>query len=69
MFYGTSPDAAKLASVKAPVMGFGGNDARVSATIDPAVAEMKKLGSPTRRTSTTAGHGFLRQRTARTAPT
>ena len=63
VFYGSSPDAAKLATIKAPVMGFyGGNDARVNATIDPAVAEMKKLGKPyTPHIYDGAGHGFLRQ--------
>ena len=65
MFYGTSPAAEKLAAIKAPVMGFyGGNDARVNATIDPAVAEMKKLGKPyTPHIYEGAGHGFLRQQT------
>ena len=63
VFYGSSPDAAKLAAIKAPVMGFyGGNDARVNATIDPAVTEMKKLGKPyTPHIYDGAGHGFLRQ--------
>jgi len=63
VFYGTSPDTAKLATIKAPVMGFyGGNDARVNATIEPAVAEMKKLGKPyTPHIYEGAGHGFLRQ--------
>src|SRR6185312_10532561 len=63
VFYGTSPAAEKLAAIKAPVMGFyGGNDARVNATIDPAVAEMKKLGKPyTPHIYEGAGHGFLRQ--------
>jgi carboxymethylenebutenolidase len=63
VFYGSSPDAAKLASITAPVMGFyGGNDARVNATIEPAVAEMKKLGKPyTPHIYEGAGHGFLRQ--------
>ena len=63
VFYGSSPDAAKLATIKAPVMGFyGGNDARVNATIEPAVAEMKKLGKPyTPHIYEGAGHGFLRQ--------
>ena len=67
VFYGTSPDAAKLATVKAPVMGFyGGNDARVNATIDPAVAEMKKLGKPyTPHIYDGAGHGFLRAQSQR----
>ena len=65
VFYGTSPDAAKLATVKAPVMGFyGGNDARVNATIQPAVDEMKKLGKPYEpHVYEGAGHGFLRQQT------
>jgi carboxymethylenebutenolidase len=63
VFYGSSPDPAKLATIKAPVMGFyGGNDARVNATIEPAVAEMKKLGKPyTPHIYDGAGHGFLRQ--------
>jgi carboxymethylenebutenolidase len=63
VFYGSSPDAAKLATIKAPVMGFyGGNDARVNATIPPADAEMKKLGKPfTPHIYDGAGHGFLRQ--------
>jgi len=63
VFYGSSPDAARLATVKAPVMGFyGGNDARVNATIPPAEAEMKKLGKPyTPHIYEGAGHGFLRQ--------
>ena len=63
VFYGSSPDVAKLASIKAPVMGFyGGNDARVNATIPPAEAEMKKLGKPfTAHVYEGAGHGFLRQ--------
>src|SRR4051812_27102766 len=41
VFYGTSPEAADLARVKAPVLGhYGGDDARVDATIPPAEAEM-----------------------------
>jgi carboxymethylenebutenolidase len=63
VFYGSSPEAPKLATIKAPVMGFyGGNDARVNATIPPAEAEMKKLGKPfTAHVYDLAGHGFLRQ--------
>ena len=63
VYYGTSPDAAKLASIKAPVLGlYGGNDARVNATIEPASAEMKKLGKPFEpHIYDGAGHGFLRQ--------
>jgi carboxymethylenebutenolidase len=63
VFYGTSPTNETLAAVKAPVMGFyGGNDARVNATIQPAVDEMKKLGKPYEpHVYDGAGHGFLRQ--------
>jgi carboxymethylenebutenolidase len=63
VFYGSSPDTARLATIKAPVMGFyGGNDARVNATIPPAEAEMKKLGKAyTPHIYEGAGHGFLRQ--------
>jgi carboxymethylenebutenolidase len=63
VFYGSSPDAAKLGTIKAPVMGlYGGNDARVNATIPPAEAEMKKLGKAfTAHVYEGAGHGFLRQ--------
>lgn len=45
VFYGQSPDAATLANVKAPVIGFyGENDVRVTESVAPAQAEMKKLG-------------------------
>lgn len=62
VYYGTSPDAAALANVKAPVLGlYGGDDARVNATIEPAAAELKKLGkSFESQQFDGAGHGFLR---------
>jgi carboxymethylenebutenolidase len=62
VFYGTSPDAAALAKVKAPVLGhYGSDDARVNATIPPAEAEMKKLGRTYEpNIYEGAGHGFLR---------
>ena len=45
VFYGQSPDAATLANVKAPVIGFyGENDVRITESVAPAQAEMKKLG-------------------------
>lgn len=62
VYYGTSPESADLARIKAPVLGlYGGDDSRVDATVPPAEAEMKKLG----KTYEThlyegAGHGFLR---------
>jgi len=67
VYYGTSPETATLASIEAPVLGlYGGDDARVNTTIEPASAEMKKLG----RTYETeiyegAGHGFLRDQEGR----
>ena len=68
VYYGTSPAAEVLQNVRAPVLGlYGGNDARVNATIPPADSVLKRLG----RTFETriyegAGHGFLRQQTGAT---
>lgn len=67
VFYGVGPESPALASVGAPVLGlYGGDDARVNATIEPAAAEMKKLGK-TYETEIYegAGHGFLRQQSGR----
>jgi carboxymethylenebutenolidase len=63
VYYGTSPATASLASVKAPVLGlYGGNDARVDATIPPADTAMKALGKTYQpHLFEGAGHGFLRQ--------
>lgn len=62
VYYGTSPEAADLAHVKAPVLGlYGGDDARVVSTVGPAEAEMKKLGKTYEpHVYDGAGHGFLR---------
>jgi carboxymethylenebutenolidase len=62
VYYGTAPEAADLGHVKAPVLGlYGGDDARVDATIPPAAAEMKKLGKTYEpHVYEGAGHGFLR---------
>src|SRR6266542_1193389 len=62
VYYGTSPEAAELAKIQAPVLGlYGGDDARVDATIPPAEAEMKKLGKKYEpHLFDGAGHGFLR---------
>jgi carboxymethylenebutenolidase len=67
VYYGTSPETPALAGVRAPVLGnYGGDDARVNATIAPAEAELKKLGrSYEPRVYEGAGHGFLRQQTGR----
>jgi len=62
VYYGTSPEEPELAKVKAPVLGlYGGDDARVTATIAPAQAELKKLGRTYEpHVFEGAGHGFLR---------
>jgi carboxymethylenebutenolidase len=62
VYYGTSPEAATLAKIKAPVLGlYGEDDARVNATVGPAEAEMKRLKkSYEPNTYAGAGHGFLR---------
>ncbi len=63
VYYGTSPTAAALARVRAPVLGlYGGDDARVNATVGPAQEEMRKLGRRYEvETYEKAGHAFLRQ--------
>ena len=63
VYYGTAPaDLETLAAVKAPVLGlYGGNDARVGATLDATKAKMKELGkSYEPHVFDGAGHGFLR---------
>lgn len=67
VYYGTSPDSAALTKIKAPVFGnYGGDDARVNATIEPASTEMKQLGKLYEyEIYEGAGHGFLRQQTGR----
>ena len=63
VYYGTPPKPEDMAKIKAPVAGFyGGNDNRVTGTVEGAVAEMKKLNKPyTPHIFEGAGHGFLRQ--------
>ena len=62
VFYGTPPDKDAMMRITAPVYGFyGGNDARVDATIPQATEEMKQLGKtydPVIYEG--AGHGFMR---------
>lgn len=62
VFYGTPPSAADMARIKAPVYGFyGGNDARVTATVPTAEAAMKEAGKKYEPvTYEGAGHGFMR---------
>ena len=67
VYYGSSPDAEALARIEAPVLGlYGGDDARVNATIAPAVEEMERLGkSYAPNIYDGAGHGFLRAQDGR----
>lgn len=63
VYYGTSPADDAVARVSTPVLGlYGGNDARVNTTIEPARAV---LTTRSQRFETEiyegAGHGFLRQ--------
>jgi carboxymethylenebutenolidase len=72
VFYGSAPssgpqgqfqpDKTALARIKAPVYGFyGGNDARIDATIAPTQEAMKELGKTYEPvTYEGAGHGFMR---------
>jgi len=63
VYYGTSPASERLPSVQAPVLGlYGGEDARVNATILPADSAMKALDKNYEHHEFPgAGHGFLRQ--------
>ena len=67
VFYGSSPDSILIEQVSAPVQGhYGGDDARVNATIEPAkkrLAERKRSFEPNIYEG--AGHGFLRQQSGR----
>jgi carboxymethylenebutenolidase len=63
VYYGSSPATESLATVKAPVLGlYGGNDARVNATIEPAETALTARGARFEKAIYDgAGHGFLRQ--------
>jgi len=67
VYYGGSPAADRLASVRAPILGlYAGDDARVNTSVTPADSALKALG----RTYEThffegAGHGFTRSQEQR----
>lgn len=67
VYYGGSPPSERLASVRAPVLGlYGGDDARVNATIPGADSTLKALGKTYEvHEFAGAGHGFLRQQDGR----
>ncbi len=62
VFYGPPPATELLKDISAPVYGFyAGNDARITATVDPTKAAMKAAGKtydPVIYNG--AGHGFMR---------
>jgi len=62
VFYGTPPDEKEMAKINCPVYGFyGGNDARVTATVPKATEQMKSAGKTYEPvTYDGAGHGFMR---------
>jgi len=67
VYYGNGPAPEKLANITAPVQGhYGGDDARVNATIPETEAKMKELNKPFEPSIYEgAGHGFLRQQDGR----
>ena len=62
VFYGPPPNSDDMAKIACPVYGcYGGNDARVTATVPKATEQMKAAGKiyePV--TYDGAGHGFMR---------
>ena len=62
VFYGSPPSVEAMERIKAPVLGlYGGNDARINATIPATDSAMKRLGkSYEYHIFDGAGHGFLR---------
>jgi carboxymethylenebutenolidase len=62
VFYGTPPKADAMTKIQSPVYGFyGGNDARVTATVPQATTDMKAAGkSYEPAVFDGAGHGFMR---------
>ena len=66
VYYGVSPDSLTLPNVAVPVQGhYGGDDARVNATIEPAKQALARLKKSRYEAFVYdgAGHGFLRQQT------
>ena len=63
VYYGSAPPPATLSTVRIPVLGlYGGEDARIGATVPATDSAMKALGKTfVHHTFPGAGHGFLRQ--------
>jgi carboxymethylenebutenolidase len=62
VFYGAAPTDDSINRIQAPVYGFyGGNDARVTATVEPTKEKMKAAGRQYEAVVYDgAGHGFMR---------
>ncbi len=62
VYYGSPPPMDQLGTISAPVLGlYGGNDARINATIPATDSAMQALGKPyEHHIYEGAGHGFLR---------
>ena len=69
VYYGTPPTAEDMQKIPCPVIGFyGADDNRVTSTVKPTELSMSKLNKSYRPTTyEDAGHGFLRQQSAREA--
>jgi len=66
VFYGTAPDTTTLKQIRAPVLAlYGGDDARVDATIGPAKAVLKTPAKYETHVYDGAGHGFVREQEGR----
>lgn len=64
VYYGTAPEAKEsIAAIACPVIGlYGGDDARVTATVEPTTKAMSAAGKAfDPHVFAGAGHGFLRQ--------
>jgi carboxymethylenebutenolidase len=64
VYYGTAPtEKDALSKTACPVLGvYGGDDARVTSTVEATASAMKELNKTfTHHTYEGAGHGFLRQ--------
>jgi carboxymethylenebutenolidase len=62
VFYGSPPEQAAMARIKAPVYGFyAGEDARIGATVPDTIKQMREAGKTFEPvTYAGAGHGFMR---------
>lgn len=67
VYYGTPPADEEMGKMQCPVAGFyGGDDGRVTITVAPTEAKMKRAGKTyLPHVYEKAGHGFLRAQTER----